>query len=445
MIRTTALLLILELGLAEATAQGVGQSPYSAYGLGDLVPTSQATQAMSAGTGLAITEPFSLIPGNPASYASLARPVFEGGVTLRSTSTSTTEGSNNQVDGQFMGFSIGVPFAQGKWGLGLGLAPYTDVGYSTSMKDAAYGDPVTYEYSGSGGLDRAFLGLGTLLYQEKADSVGNAGMRLTFGADLNFIFGSLEQTRNAIYSYDDGYSNTRAFSSLFLTAPTADASLLWQGDLTRKRTKDDSNWRWSIGLSATLPTRFRAQYSGQVTSYTVLSGIETARDTIEQTDKAKGWVKLPARSGVGLGVQNARWAFALEVHQQDWAATVVDVPGYPWATPLRSTLTYAASARFRPAGEGGIFQRAVYRAGIRQGSAPQEVRGTRLDEAALSAGISLPLNAVQTNSWLHLGVEMGQRGTTAAGLLQERHATLWIGLAFTPWRGERWFTPAKIQ
>ncbi|MBP8822728.1 MAG: hypothetical protein KBH07_03720 [Flavobacteriales bacterium] len=445
MIRTPALLLILELGMAGAAAQGVGQSPYSAYGLGDLVPTGQATQALSSGTGLAITEPYSLIPGNPASYAFLARPVFEGAVTLRSTRSISAEASNAQLDGQFMGFSVGVPFAQGKWGLGIGLAPYTDVGYASSLADVVEGDPVTYAYSGSGGLDRAFLGLGTMLYQQRTDSVGNVGTRLALGADFNFIFGSIEQTREAIRSHDDGYSNTRAFSSLFLAAPTADASLLWQGDLTKKRTKDDANWRWSIGLSTALPANFKARYSGMVASYTVLSGIETGRDTIEQTDGAKGRVEVPVQFGAGLGVQNARWAFSLELHQQDWSATVIEVPGYPWGSTLRTALTYAAAARFRPGGEGGVFQRSVYRLGVKQGTAPQEVRGHGLQATTISGGISIPLNAVQTNSWLHVGLEFGQRGTTEAGLLQERHAALWIGLAFTPWRGERWFTPAKIQ
>lgn len=444
-IRTTALLLIVELGVPAAMAQGVGQSPYSAYGLGDLVPTGQATQAMVAGTGLAITEPFSLIPGNPASYASLVRPVFEGSFSLRSTYTSSTDASNAQLDGQFTGFSVGVPFAQGKWGLGIGLAPYTEVGYSTSSADEIEGDPVTYTYSGSGGLDRAFLGLGTVLYQQQADSVGNAGMRLSFGADFNFLFGSIEQTREAVRSYDGGFSNTRAFSSLFLSAPTAGTSLIWQGDLTKKRHRDDDNWRWSIGLSATLPANFNAEYSNLVSSYTVLSGIESQRDTIEQSDKTKGHVEVPFRAGAGIGVQNRRWAFSVEMQQQDWSAINVAVPGYVWDSPLRGAATYAAAARFRPGLEGNVFQRSVYRMGIRQRVAPQEVRGTELVEQALSLGISIPLNAVQTNSWLHVGGEFGQRGTTDGGLLRERHAALWIGLTFTPWRGERWFTPTKIQ
>ncbi|MCO5276002.1 MAG: hypothetical protein M9900_13915 [Flavobacteriales bacterium] len=445
MIRPLGLLLLVELAAGGAMAQGDGGSPYSAYGLGDLITTGQAVQALSAGTGTAITEPFSVIPGNPASYPLLARPVFESAVSFTSLRSTAANANSTARDLRFMGFSLGVPFGQGKWGLALGLAPFSKVGYEAVRSDLEQGIPVQYKYTGSGGLDRAFVGLGRTLYQQRADSVGNAGTRINLGADFNFVFGSIGATREALYPLDDGYSNIRAFSNLFLAAPTATVSAIWQGDLTKKTTRDDRNWRWSAGISMGIPANLKAQYSNLVTSYTVRSGIEVTRDTVEHEDKAKGHVRMPVRLKAGIGVQNANWAFALERTQQDWNATAVEVPGYEWSSSMRNTVSWAAAARFRPGGEGGIFHRSVYRMGFRLGQAPQQVRGNALNESAITAGISLPLNAVQTNSWLHLGVEMGQRGTLDHGLLQEQRAVVWIGLAFTPWRGERWFTPSKIQ
>lgn len=443
--RTAALLLLLDLGAAAASAQSFGDSPYSAYGLGDLVHTGQVSQALMAGTGLAITEPYSVIMGNPASYASLARPVFEAGAAYRLTRTTSALGKSSQRDAEFMGFSIGVPFANGKWGLALGLTPFSEVEY-TSVKQAPFeGGSVKYAYAGSGGLDRAFFGLARTLFSQRPDSVGNRGNHVTLGADFNFIFGNIGQTRDAVYNQADGYSNTKAFSSLVLRAPTADASLVWQGDLTRKKDRDDANWRWSVGISAALPTVFNAKYSNLVTSYTLSSGIEQVRDTILDQRSSKGRVELPVGLGFGLGIQNQRWAFTAEMKQRDWSALTLDVPDYALPAPLHSAVSYAAAVRFRPGTDGGLFQRAVYRAGLRYMDNPQEVHGEVLQTTMASAGISLPLNAVQTNSWLHLGGEFGQRGSTANGLVEERFATLWVGLAFTPWRGERWFTPPRIQ
>jgi len=431
--------------MAAASAQGGGDSPYSAYGFGDLVATGQVSQTLMAGTGLALTEPFGVILGNPASYTALARPVFEAGAAFRVTRTTSSLASSTRKDAEFTGFSIGVPFAKGKWGLALGLTPYSEVGYATSQSTSLDDGTAKYLYSGSGGLDRAFFGLGRTLYAQRTDSVGNAGTRVTLGADFNFIFGSIEQTREAIYSQDAGYNNIKAFSSLVLRAPTADASLMWQGDLTRKMHRDDVNWRWSAGASISLPAGLRAKYAELVTSYTSRSGFETVRDTIANDQGVKGRVEVPVSLGLGLGVQNVRWAFTAEVRQQDWSAVSVEVPGYSLPAPLRNAVSYAAAARFQPGAEGGVFHRAVYRLGLKYAQAPQEVRGSGLESTAATAGISFPLNAVQTNSWLHLGGEFGQRGSTENGLVQERYATLWVGVAFTPWRGERWFTPPKIQ
>ncbi|MBZ0207712.1 MAG: hypothetical protein K8H89_15455 [Flavobacteriales bacterium] len=445
MTRTAALLLIIDLGMVAAFAQGGGDSPYSAYGFGDLVPSGQVSQTLMAGTGLALTEPYGVILGNPASYAALARPVFEAGAAFRHTRTTSSQASSTRKDAEFMGFSLGVPFAKGKWGLALGLTPFSEVGYSTSQSSGLDEGTVKYLYSGNGGLDRAYFGLGHTLYAQRADSVGNAGTRVTLGADFNFIFGSIEQTREALYSQDAGYNNIKVFSALVLRAPTADASVMWQGDLTRKKHRDDVNWRWTAGASISFPASLRAKYSNLVTSYTSRFGIEAVRDTIANDQGLKGQVEVPVSLGFGLGIQNARWGFTAEVKQQDWSAATIEVPGYSLPAPLRNAIFYGAAARFQPGTDGGVFHRVVYRMGLKYAQAPQEVRGSGLESAAATVGISFPLNAVQTNSWLHLGGEFGQRGSTENGLIQERYATLWVGVAFTPWRGERWFTPPKIQ
>ena len=443
--RTAALLFILDIGFGTVSAQGIGDSPYSAYGFGDLLSTGQVSQALMAGTGLAISEPYSVLLGNPASYAALARPVFEVGLTFRSTRSSSSLRSASTNDANFTGFSIGVPFAKGKWGLALGLTPYSDVGYSTARNADFDGGNVDYQYTGSGGLDRVFMGLGRTLYAQRADTVGNRGTQVRIGADFNFIFGSIEQTRNAVYDPSSGYYNTRNFTALVLRAPTAGASLLWQGDLTKKKVKDADSWRWSVGASVNLPTVFKARYTDLVTTYTVNSNITTVRDTTLNDQGVRGRVVFPVAYGLGIGVQDARWAFTVEVKQQDWSAVEYEVPGYGMPTPLRSALTSAGAVRFQPAVEGNVLHRAVYRAGFRHTDAPQEIRGFGLSGNTATLGISFPLNSVQTNSWLHVGGEFGQRGSTEDGLVRERYAALWVGFAFTPWRGERWFTPPRIQ
>lgn len=441
--RVTALLFLLEASAA-VCAQSSG-SPYSAYGFGDLLPTGQTSQALKGGTGLALSEPFSLSFGNPASYAALARPVFEVGFNASTVKSTSTIGNASRQSADLTGFSIGIPFGSGKWGIGMGLTPYSHVDYSTSSTVSTADGDVRFNYSGGGGLDRAFFGVGRSLLPQRYDSLGQAGMTLRLGAEFNFLFGNVEQTRDAIYPSFDGFNNTRAFSSLVLRAPTASASLMWQGDLTRKKTKGADNWRWGIGLSADMPASVEAHYNRLAYSFITINNIETFRDSITSTDRLGGTIDLPLGVGVGIGAQNAHFAISAEYRMRHWAATTVNVPEYALPSALSNSTTMALGATWRPQDEGLLFQRAVYRFGLRQSQGPIEVRGHLLTTSAATAGMSLPLNAIQTNSWLHLGVEVGSRGTTADGLVKEQYATLWLGLTFTPWRGERWFTKPKIQ
>jgi hypothetical protein len=431
--------------LAEGQS-GAVESPYSAYGFGDLVPAVRTSQALMAGAGVAFTEPFTVLSDNPASYSGLARPVFDINITARRTDLRSATSSAQRSEASFMGFSLGVPFGKGRWGLALGLNPYTDVSYGLTERVSTEVGVVERSYTGSGGLDRVFAGVGHTVLVQRADSLGHTGNRLFVGANFNFLFGSIEQTRDAVYPFDGGFSNLRAFSSLLLRAPSGDVGAIWQGDLTRKATKESDNWRYGIGVSAQLPVQFRATYSDLISTYARnSSGIETLRDSVVQNDGVRGQVDLPFGLGFGLSVRNTRWIFTAEARYRDWSDLSIEVPGYTLPAPTRAATTLIAAARFNPSFEGSLFQRTVYRAGVRYGQDYLVVNDQGLNTMAMTLGLSLPINALQTNSYIHIGGEFGRRGETTNGLIQEQYATLWLGLSITPWKLERWFQPYRIQ
>lgn len=442
--RITALAALFSLGIS-LHAQGSGASPYSAYGFGDLLSTGQVSQSLMGGTGIAFTEPYSVIMGNPASYAGLARPTFEVGSSFRNGTLAYADGRVRSQNANFEGFTLGVPFAHGKWGLGMGIRPFSDVDYAANTSAAFSGGTVQYQYLGSGGLNQVFLGVGHTMWQHRADSLGNTGSRLLLGVNGNYFFGSLEQTRNAIYPADGTFSNVRVFSSLILRGLAPDASMMWQGDLTRKHVKDEDNWRYSIGISAQLPVYFNAEYYKLVSTYITSASLESIRDTVENNNGVHGQVVMPIGLGLGVSVQNAHWLFTGEVRSRDWSTTTEAVGDFSFSSPLRKSMTYAAGARYKPAMEGTLLQRMVYRAGLRHIDAPAELMGQSVSSDAVTLGVSIPLNPIHTNSYFNIGGEYGRRGTLSSDLLKEHYGTLWIGVTFTPWKGERWFTAPKIE
>ncbi len=481
--------LALLLEAAPLCAQTISGSPYSAYGFGDLLYSGSVTSALMGGTGIAYTEPFGVLSSNPASYASsrqldlggLVRPTFEVGVRGMFMDRRNASASRRSADAGFSGFNLGIPFGRGRWGMAFGLNPFSDVGYSLSQATNEQGVDVTYEYLGSGGLNRVYAGLGRVLFQGKGDTLGDLGDRLTLGGNFDFLFGGIEQTRKANYPVGQNYTNTSAYSSLVLRAPggsfgmqfstqlisraTVDSALVrrekrlrsrierWRMEhpgLTHPRTdhhrRDAHPWRMTFGATVGLPTVFSATNTDLITTYyRNTSGVETTIDTLPSFGTVEGRLTFPLAYGLGISVNDQRWMATAEVRRRDWSGLKVDVDGFNLPAPLRSSTTYALGMRFTPARDGSLWQRTTYRAGLRYADDYLQVGGQALTSMTTSLGASFPLNAAQTNSQFHIGVDHSRRGSTDPGLVREDLINLWIGVSITPWKLERWFRPYQIQ
>jgi hypothetical protein len=73
------------------------------------------------------------------------------------------------------------------------------------------------------------------------------------------------------------------------------------------------------------------------------------------------------------------------------------------------------------------------------------VEGRQLQEIGMSFGMSMPLLGATTRSRFNLGAELGRKGTTEDGLIQQRFAHLFIGLSLTPDLREQWFKKRRID
>jgi hypothetical protein len=486
---TAAYSIIIALGWAADAAQVSAQgqqgsgSPYSAFGFGDLWGATQVVQASAGGIGLAVADPFSLAPANPASYTSLQHAVFEAGLAVRGSRYESTDMASTGRSSKLMGITIGVPFGRGRWGMGMGLTPASSVSYRLTERMAVEGGEAEFVYAGSGGLNKAFFGLGRVLWQRR-DSTASVG-RLTLGANLEYLFGNVETSRKAYYPATSGYYNSSATSALVIRSPSATAGLQYTDDLLslkraqarmrarkeRLQAKDRSaeqQWlnrgldpkdrrpiripkgtgealRFRVGLAAELPAALGAKHTVLVNSFRLGSnGVEFPLDTVQSIDGAQGSVRLPVGIGVGLTVHNDHWSVTAEHRTRDWSRTEFDVEGFTTRSQLVRGSVYALGASYRPAGmeAGNLLTGSIYRMGLRYADDYVTVKGTAIQQIGMSFGISLP---VAFRSRINLGTELGQRGTTENGLLRERYANLFIGVSITPERNEPWFRKRRIE
>ena len=408
---------------------------------------TQVAQALIGGAGVAVHDPFSVASSNPASYSSLVRPVFEiggaGSLLRRSTENMTVNGNRTEL----LGISLGVPFRQGRWGIALGLNPVSRVGYDMRVPyETVDGRTVTFRYSGSGGLTRAFAGLAWTAIQHK-DSLDNGG-RLSVGANANYLFGRVEESRRAYYPTGMGYYHSSIVSSLVLRDPVASVGVQYRGDVRKRMHREDDGLRYLVGAAAELPAHIGARLTEVESTFSAgSSGLETPVDTVRFVDGEKGHLTLPMQLSVGVSVFNSRWSVVLEHRRRNWDQLGVDVEGYALRSELGTQSLYAIGGTFRPAGEsrGTFWTRTTYRAGVRYADQYLVVNGTQLDQMAVTAGLSLPLMSSTTRTRLHLGAEWARTGTTANGLLQERAITIYAGVAITPDLREQWFRKRRIE
>ncbi len=399
------------------------------------------------GTGIAISDPYSVVQANPASYPDMKRTNFELSGVWHLVRQTTDERTVEHSNGRLLGFNIGIPFGDDRWGIALGVQPVTQVGYLIEDQGTlSNGGSVLYHYEGSGGLNRVFAGVGTAIWQ-KQDSLDN-GHRLCIGGNFNYLFGTIEQTRKAYYPIGQGYFNTSLFNALNLSDPTGTFGLQFQGDLVRRRSKEVDGLRYMVGLTGELGTNLKAHLTDLNTTFVISNGVELTRDTINYDEGLPGNIFLPEAYAVGISVFNARWTVTAEARMRNWEDLNVEVEGYELHSSLGNNMTYALGAAWRPLGDrlGGTFwERTTYRFGFRYADDYVVAEGIQLTKMGASLGASLPLLGTMSRSRLTIGAEAGQRGTQENGLILERFVDVYIGLTFTPDLRESWFKKRRIE
>jgi hypothetical protein len=193
MIKKLVLVLLTFFAIQSYGQQGTA-SPYSFYGIGSL--RFKGTVENRSMGGLSIyTDSIHVNLRNPAAYAGpnlsiwkdTNRPIkFSVGASHNNSTLKADSGEADVSSTTFDYLALSLPM--GKFGFGFGLVPYSAVGYKLEDVDD---DVITNRYRGSGGVNRAFLGLGYRITD-----------KLSIGVDANYNFGNI---KNSVieFVYDD--------------------------------------------------------------------------------------------------------------------------------------------------------------------------------------------------------------------------------------------------
>jgi len=376
------------------------------------------------GTSLSYSSPYHINVTNPASYGAFDTTsfVFDGSVYGKFSTLKTNTVSQKTNYASLGSLLFGFPLAKW-WKTSLGILPMTTMGYkiADTQIDTTVGETKS-EYEGSGGLSQVYWGNAFRLHKN-----------LYFGINAGFIFGPLDKVQTITFP-DSLY-----FYGAKIKSETYVQDFLFNYGLLYHKSFNDDHF-FAAGLtfsnSQKLTVTDEILATTFVRNYSI--NIDTPIDTVSYSSRTTGSITLPSSLGIGISFgRTDRWLGAIDFKMQDWSK----FKNYDETNTLKNSFDFSAGTEFKPAFSdvGSYLMRMQYRAGFRYSQTYLELRNTQLNEYAFSFGLGLPLR--KTRSTFNLAAEIGRRGTTNNGLIQDNFIRLSFGVSFV----ERWFIQRKYD
>lgn len=449
-------------------------SPYSRYGIGDLNNKTYGQGTALGGTTIALqndtTAMFFINTSNPASYSNVRLTTAELGLNYnRITLMSATD--KKVVNNAGFGY-VSIAFPLKKWcGASFGMIPLSSVGYNvTDQKEIDNIGTVNYQYEGSGGVSQVYLGLGfkplyglpkaflnsnrrARLKQEnnlykiyKIMKRKKALQQLSFGGNVSYLFGNIENTRTSTFSAPSTF-NTRTGTTTRIGDVYMDYGMQYAFTIDSIRGRDlRDNVKLIFGATFAAESEVRAKIDSlSYNFYTSSTGYEIIKDTVEYIEGHKGTVTLPLSFGFGLALKKGdKFMIAADFAMQNWSS----YQAFNSNTGLKNSMRASLGMQFVPNSKTNGFnnyhKRIHYRIGAKYMQTALELKNSQLLEYGASIGFGFPVGRnflLQNFSMVNIGVEVGERGTTNNGLIKEQYFKASIGFTIN----DRWFVKPKYD
>jgi len=409
-LRLVLIALLLLPGLENLPAQNLSTSPYSRFGIGDMVNRSTGRSQTMGGLSCGLRSGTNLNLLNPASLNGIdsLNFVFEVAGFEKVTHFATT---NLEKTVNNMGFSylaMGFPVTKW-WKAGLGILPVSNVGYSmTASESNPVMGTVKYNFQGSGGVSQFFM-----------SSAVSPVPYLSLGATFSYIFGPISHSRSLIIPADSLYFSTRSVQ----TAIIGDINLSYGAQVNIPVNKNNF---------LTLGGTFQGKGNLRAQSRTTLISFGTGlTDTLVYTENPNNSVILPMgwAAGFTFGRKN-KFTAGFDYRTQNWSESEF----LGTKDSLANSHDYIVGFEYIPNAFSLTrpLQRVRYRAGFRYSQSFLQLRGSQLADVGITFGAGFPIldrTRSGAQSSLNVILELGKRGTVKNDLIRETFGSLTLQLS----------------
>lgn len=402
-------------------AQSIGNSPYAAFGIGDVKYDNTTDVNAMGGISTAYIWDFNnnFNFSNPAANKNLELTTIKiEGTNENNFFKSNFDNSNITKHSTYLSnISIAFPLAP-KVKFGLGYQPYSSKKYSVLKKE----NLANGEFK-----EDLFSGEGTLSTVQAAVSY-QISPEFGLGLRSNFYFGNLYDINELTYSTAElinGYETKNKIKTFNFTLGTTYQKKL---GIDRKLTLGAT---YTFGNTGQMET----QYTNSTYFYT--PGKTKNNESIIESKFSKDNNLIPMEISVGAGYgKDAKWFAGTQVDYKK--GETIQFLGQPF----KNENSYKISAggwyipnynNFR-----NYFSRVTYRYGAFYEKGNLSFNGTNVNQVAITGGLTLPFEnkSASRMSGIDLGIELGKRGTLQNNLIRQNYVNLKITLNFA----DKWFS-----
>ncbi len=381
-------------------------SPYSRYGVGNLVPSGNILNRGMGGISAAFADPATVNFINPASYSRLIYTTLDVGaeVDSRTLISLDPQGKFTANNAIISYIQIGIPLLNSNkkaarnnisWGMNFGLRPISKINYKISKFGRMSNvDSLLSVYEGSGGINEAFVGTGMKI------------QNFSFGFNVGYLFGNKDYSTRLIFLNDTmQYARSNSASKTNFGGLSLNGGIQYafkiKGGLFRAGAYGNLQQKYSATQDV-----LRETFSFNATGDT-----EKIDSVYEQND-IKGKIELPATFGIGFTVEKTHWLLGADFELTNWD----NYKFYGQKDLVKSNWMAKAGVQYFPATTGSVkfWNFVKYRAGFFFG--PDYITANNnLPQYGISVGAGFPLKLKRSfyetqYSVLNMGVEYGSRG-----------------------------------
>lgn len=425
------LLFLFLSGLLVLNAQVSTYSPYSRLGIGDLYLGNSVRNQSMGGISVGSSHSNTLNRLNPASYRRVALTTFDISAYSEGLQLETQEASTQRqtVGVNAMGFVFPTHF---KTSFAFGLAPYSLLGYdfSNRYKQVINGNTETYQvnYSAYGGLNTFYLGGAVSIFRH-----------IDIGLNVDYVFGGLNYRWNVTFpDLNNKYESAAFLKKVYQQGFDLHLGMQYTDTirLGGNRTVAKGGFTFQKGASLN---------ADQVLMGRSSSPFKANPDTL--IEKTSSQQQIPSRIGVGIELEKylvpgvalsatGYWSLGMDLTWQDWR--MYKFFGEPQG--LGQSIRWAAGGEWIPrVVSRNYILKMAYRLGGYVEKTPLILNDRQLNAYAVTFGLGLPFS--KTASRVHLGMELGRRGTADRNLIKEGFIKLRVGITLN----EPWFTRYRLD